>query len=303
MFSDPSGMVNENEIAENISTIDSHQDIFSGIYNIIMLALGSIFSSGGGSGGGSSGGSFISPEAMAERQRDHTYLAHRGEAISAEKSGSANGGGDEYINQGGGLAAGGGNTTVTPDGALLPRSAKGTLTPTYNPSGNERTRSDGSKYFTKPHEAFAYMISVQKGGKEAFGVIFEKGVLVLPTHNNTETLSTPERSGYSITDGVLDDPLNEFDKKIMTTVHTHPDDGNPSVTGDGDIQYVKIHNPGNYWFVLGIGDNQIFTFINHPNWDRGRVGNISKDNNIFVSDLTRKIGANRFISICKRIIN
>jgi len=261
--------------------------------------LKSIFG-GSGNGGTKSAGSATpnqSTEAhVTEFNRSlGSDLANTKGTLGAETPGKPNGipGG-----VGGGSGVNADNlVTVNRDGALSERKSR----------GNDilhagKMREDGSVYFSKPEEAFGYMISVQKSGKEAFGVVFDKGVLVLPIQNNLIDKCTPELSGYSITDGVLNDPLNEFDKKIITAVHTHPNDAEPSVTGDGDIEYVKIHNPGNYWFVLGIGDNQIFTFIKQSNWERGRVGNISKDNSLFVSDLIQKSGVIKLINVYKRMI-
>jgi hypothetical protein len=151
-----------------------------------------------------------------------------------------------------------GNPTSTPHDTKQQQSNGNS--PTNNPSNCGRERSDGSKYFTKPHEAFEYMISVQKSGKEAFGVIFEKGVLVLPTHKNDETTSSPSLYNYDVVNNNLVDPLGEFSGAINATIHTHPDKSDYA-SAAVDINSLVYRNRGIEHIIIALGSKEINSYF------------------------------------------
>lgn len=66
------------------------------------------------------------------------------------------------------------------------------------------------------------MLNIQVQGKESMVFIFDEHMLVLPTNNNTIRESSPYLHDCDVTNGVLKDPLNEFNTKFLTALHFHP---------------------------------------------------------------------------------
>ena len=123
------------------------------------------------------------------------------------------------------------------------------------------------------------------------------GVLVLPIVNNTVSNSAPERSGYSVSKGRLTDPIGEYNQPYVTTIHTHPEEADPRVTGWKDYAYLGHHNPGNWWIVMGIESNSIYAFGTSCKDCKGVMARITNDNGLTATDILTPKGAAMLMQI------
>ena len=227
-FSDASGLFNETPLTGS-PTVSVCQGCGADGVTGGCVCGGGGGTGGGGTSGGGTGGIGINPyfEAIAaanQASREAGWASASREFFAADNLALAASAGRIPGGSGGGNANNNdtGQRGSTPNDVVSMLDGQNrTQTQTPNLGSGEyggRVRSDGSVWFSKSHKAFRYMYNVQKNGREAFGVIFKNGVLVLPTHKNTASSSMPARYGYSLRNGVLSDPIHQFSTRVLSKV-------------------------------------------------------------------------------------
>ena len=92
-------------------------------------------------------------------------------------------------------------------------------------------------------------------------------MLVTPDEFNNSTTSTPEASGYKISDGSYYDPVDRKSKNFEATAHTHPEGSYPSGGyPPGDLEYQQIKHPHKPGFVIGAANNLVSGFGGGERW-------------------------------------
>ncbi len=167
--------------------------------------------------------------------------------------------------------------------------------------GNVDYRKDGSILYANEKDAYTRVISNTIGTKrEQFGVIGDKGVLVLPDYQNSGASGKTNAFGYSFKNGNLQDPISGQQFNTLGSIHAHLSGGGPSdYTGDGygDLGFASGSTPFKPAFVMQIkpkGANTL-SFVVAGSLSNSYVRDVTKSDGISADDIQKSVSLRKYV--------